>query len=67
MDDDLFDPDDLFDLSTPTGLTFGVASGMLDDESECDCTCGCDRLVAEAGDLCGACGRGIHADSPERR
>lgn len=66
-DDDLFDTDDLFDLSTPTGLTFGIASGLLDDDIECSCTCGCTRVVAEEGDLCGACERGRHTDSPDRR
>lgn len=66
MDDDLFDEDDVFDLSTPTGLTFALATGMLDDDDECACTCGCDRLVAEAGDLCKACERDRHADSPDR-
>lgn len=65
-EDDLFDPGDLLDLGTPTGLLFAAASGMLDDDCECDCACGCDRQVSEPGDICRACEKGRHADSPDR-
>ena len=56
------DLDDLFDLSTPEGLLFGAASGMLDDEGACGCWCGCERSVPSAGDVCRHCTRGDHLD-----
>lgn len=54
------DLDDLFDLSEPEGLLFGLASGMLDDDEPCACWCGCERRVPAAGDECRRCAAGDH-------
>lgn len=65
MDDDLFDPfddpGDLFDLSTPEGLIFGVTLGGLDDDERCAClVCECTRPQPEFGTVCAACERDRH-------
>jgi hypothetical protein len=52
--------DDLFDLSEPEGLTFALASGVLDDDERCACTCGCTTIVETFGDLCTPCEEGDH-------
>ena len=54
---------DLLDITSPEGLVFVAASGVLDDDGErCACTCACERAVEWAGDECDACRDGRHRD-----
>lgn len=65
--DDFFD--DFLDLSTPTGLTFAAASGMLDDEPDdderCSCWCDCPRRIEPGALVCTRCENDRHADDDE--
>ena len=54
---------DLLDISSPEGLAFVAANGVLDDDGErCRCNCGCERAVDWAGGMCDPCSEDRHRD-----
>ena len=52
--------DDLFDLDSVEGMVLVAGSGVLDDEAQCECACGCDRTATWPDDLCQQCQAGDH-------
>ncbi len=67
MDDFLDDMEDLLDPSTPSGVLFVAASGLLDDDEDadgdrCTCWCGCRRRAPRGEDECTLCREDVHKD-----
>lgn len=59
--DDIWDGNP-FDLDEPQELVLAAGSGILDDETPCQCFCGCERPTAWPEDRCEPCGQGDHWD-----